>query len=124
VPTTAAASAAIAALIQAIAAKELEEPSAPGLYRESLEESYFQAASHGLEAEILFDSDDPEPAPLVIERMLTSIRPYCRELGSEPALAELERILSRGNGAADQRRVERASGMAGLLDDLVERATA
>ena len=124
VPTTAAASAAIAALIQAIAAKELEEPSAPGLYRESLEESYFQAASHGLEAEILFDSDDPEPAPLVIERMLTSIRPYCRELGSEPALAELERILSRGNGADDQRRVERASGMAGLLDDLVERATA
>ena len=53
VQTDAAGSSAIAALIQAIAAKELERPSAPGLYREALEESYFQAARHGLEAEIL-----------------------------------------------------------------------
>jgi carboxylate-amine ligase len=124
IQTTAAASAAIAALIQAIAAKELEEPSVPGLYRESLEESYFQAASHGLEAEILLDSDTPEPARQVIERMLASVRPYCRELGSEDALVEAERILGSGNGADDQRRVERRSGMPGLLDDLVERTTA
>jgi carboxylate-amine ligase len=124
VQTTAAASAAIAALIQAIAAKELEDPSAPGLYRESLEESYFQAASHGLEAEILLDSDNPEPARLVVARMLDSIRPYCHELGSDGALAEAERILRGGNGADDQRRVHADSGMPGLLDDLVERTVA
>jgi carboxylate-amine ligase len=124
VQTTATASAAIAALIQAIAAKELEDPSAPGLYRESLEESYFQAASHGLDAEILLDSDDPEPARLVVARMLDSVRPYCQELGSDGALAEAERILRSGNGADDQRQVETRSGMPGLLDDLVERTVA
>jgi gamma-glutamyl:cysteine ligase YbdK (ATP-grasp superfamily) len=57
--TDALTSSAIAALIQAIAAKELERPSAPGLSREALEESYFQAASHGLEAEILLDEETP-----------------------------------------------------------------
>jgi carboxylate-amine ligase len=124
IQTTATASAAIAALIQAIAAKELEEPSAPGLYRESLEESYFQAASHGLDAEILLDSDSREPARTVLARLLDSIRPYCRELGSDDALAELERILRSGNGADDQHRVESRTGMAGLLDDLVDQAVA
>ena len=115
-------SSAIAALIQAIAARELEEPSAPGLYRETLEESYFQAASHGLEAEILLDSETPGPAKAVIRRMIESVRPYARDLGSEAALEGVERILREGNGADDQRRVHREAGMEGLLDYLAERA--
>jgi glutamate---cysteine ligase / carboxylate-amine ligase len=115
-------SSAIAALIQAIAAKELEEPSAPGLYRESLEESYFQAASHGLEAEILLDSETPEPAPAVIRRVLDSVRPYAQDLGGDAALERIERILREGNGSEAQRRIERQAGMDGLLDRLGERA--
>lgn len=115
------ASAAFAALIQAIAAKELEHPTDPGLYREAIEESYFQAASHGLEAEILLDSDRPEPAATVARRMLDAVRPFARELGSEDALAEVERILREGNGADEQRRVHAEHGMDGLLDHLGER---
>ncbi len=121
VQTDAAGSVAFAALIQAIAAKELEQPTAPGLYREALEESYFQAASHGLGAEILYDSETPEPAPEVGRRMLDSVRPFARELGSEAALEEIERILREGNGADHQRRAHARSGMEGLLDYLAAR---
>lgn len=121
VQTDAAGSIAFAALIQAIAAKELEQPTAPGLYREALEESYFQAASHGLEAEILYDSETPEAAREVGRRVLDSVRPFARELGSEAALEEIERILREGNGADAQRRVHARSGMAGLLDYLAAR---
>jgi len=121
VQTDVATSSAIAALIQAIAAKELEDPTDPGLYREALEESYFQAASHGLEANILYDEETPAPAREVANRVLDSIRPYARELGSDGALDEIERILREGNGADDQRRVHRERGMDGLLAHLAER---
>ena len=120
VQTDAATSTAVAALIQAIAAKELDRPSAPGLYREAIEESYFQAASHGLDADLLFDGDDPEPARAVAQRVLESSRPYARELGGDAALEEIERILREGNGADAQRRVHREAGMPGLLDYLAE----
>lgn len=115
-------SSALAALIQAISAKELDRPTAPGLYREALEESYFQAASHGLEANILFDAEHPEPAREVGRRVLDSARPYARELGGDGALEEVERLLREGNGADDQRRVHRESGMSGLIEYLCERS--
>jgi len=121
VQTDAATSAAIAALIQAIAAKELDDPTAPGLYREALEESYFQAASHGMEAQILFDDEHPAPATEVARRVLDAVRPYARDLGGDDAFEELERIMREGNGADEQRRVHRESGMDGLLEWLAER---
>jgi len=122
VPTEPHTSAAFAALIQAIAAKELDRPTDSPLHREALEESYFQAASHGLEAEILFDSERPGPAREVASRMLETIRPYARELGTEGALEEIERILREGNGADGQRRIETEEGIAGLLGRLLERS--
>ena len=121
VAAAAATSTAIAALIQAIAAKELERPSRTELSREALEESYFQAASHGLEAEIVLDGEAPEPAREVGRRVLESVRPYAAELGGEDALEEVERILREGNGADDQRRVHAEGGMGALLRDLAER---
>jgi glutamate---cysteine ligase / carboxylate-amine ligase len=122
VPTEPHTSAALAGLIQAIAAKELDRPSDSRLHREALEESYFQAASHGLEAEILFDSEQPGPAREVSSRMLETVRPYARELGAEEALGEIERILREGNGAEEQRRVEGQVGIEGLLTRLIERS--
>lgn len=121
VQTDAAGSSALAALVQAIAARELDRPSVAALSREALEESYFQAASHGLDARILLDSPTPEPARTVCRRALDSVRPYARELGTEAALGEIERILSEGNGADEQRRVHREAGMQGLLEHLAER---
>ncbi len=121
VQTDVATCSAIAALIQAIAAKELDQPTRPGLYREALEESYFQAASHGLEANILYDEDTPAPAREVGRQVLDAVRPYARELNGDAALEEIERILRKGNGADDQRRVHREAEMDGLLDYLAER---
>jgi glutamate---cysteine ligase / carboxylate-amine ligase len=121
VPTDPLTSSAIAGLIQAIAAKELDEPTKPALYREALEESYFQASSHGLEAEIMLDDQTPVPARQVARRVLDSVRPYARDLGSESVFEELERILREGNGADDQRRVHRERGMEGLLTYLAKR---
>jgi carboxylate-amine ligase len=122
VQTDVVASSALAALIQAIAAKELDQPTAPGLYREALEESYFQATSHGLDAQILLDGETPEPAREIGRRVLESVGPFARELGGEPGIEEIERILRDGNGADDQRRVHRRSGMPGLLAHLAEPA--
>jgi glutamate---cysteine ligase / carboxylate-amine ligase len=117
-------SSALAALIQAIAAKELDRPTAPALYREVLEESYFQAASHGLEAEIVLDDEVPAPAREVVARMLESVRPYARDLGGDAAFEQLERVLREGNGADEQRRIERERGMDALLERLAERSVA
>jgi carboxylate-amine ligase len=122
VPTEPHTSAAFAALIQAIVAKELDRPSDSRLHREALEESYFQAASHGLGAQILLDSEQPGPAREVAARMLVTVRPYARELGTEDALSAIERILREGNGAEEQRRVEGRFGLEGLLTRLVERS--
>jgi len=117
----AATSVALAALIQAIAAKELDRPSPLELEREALEESYFQAASHGLEARILLDERSPRPAREVAREVLDASRPYARELGTEDAFDELEQILRDGNGAEEQRRVHAERGMDGLLAHLAAR---
>lgn len=121
VQADAATSVALAALIQAIAAKELDRPSRLELEREALEESYFQAASHGLDARILLDDESPRPAREVAREVLDAARPYARELDAEAALGELERILREGNGADEQRRIHAERGMDGLLSHLAAR---
>src|SRR5690349_7488040 len=113
--------AAIAALIQALAAKEIDRPGAPGLAREAIEESYFQAERYGLEARLMVDENTAAPAPEVARGTLEDARPYAKDLGGEDALEEIDRILSDGNGADRQRRVHDERGMDALLADLAER---
>lgn len=120
VQTDAATSAAIAALIQAIAAREIEQPTTTALSREALEESYFQAARHGFRAEIVFDDETPRPAPEVARGVLDSVACYARELGNDAALTEVERILREGNGADTQRAVYGDGGIRKLLEYLLE----
>jgi glutamate---cysteine ligase / carboxylate-amine ligase len=113
--------AALAALIQALAAKEIDRPGAPGLTREAIEESYFQAERYGLEARLMVDERSAAPAVEVARGALAEARPYAEQLGGAGALEEIERILSEGNGAELQRRVHEQRGMEGLLSDLAER---
>ena len=122
VQVDAATSTAFAGLIQAIAAKELDEPSPPPAHREALEESYFQAASHGLRAEILLDGERPRGAIEVGRATLELARPYARDLGSAGSLEVIERILEEGNGADLQRSLERRAGIDGLLRELHARS--
>jgi carboxylate-amine ligase len=122
VQTEVADNATIAALIQALAAKEIERPGElPGLCREALEESYFQAGRHGLEARLMVDDENAAPAREVAARVLEGVRPYARRLGGEGALYRIERIVAEGNGADAQRRVHAKARIQGLLDDLAKR---
>ncbi|HEU5064052.1 MAG TPA: YbdK family carboxylate-amine ligase [Solirubrobacterales bacterium] len=115
------ANAAVAALIQALAAKEIDRPGAPGLTREAIEESYYQAGRYGLEARLMVDDHTAAPAHDVARGTLEEARPYAADLGGEAALEEIDRILSDGNGADWQRRVEAERGMEALLRELAER---
>jgi carboxylate-amine ligase len=113
--------AAIAALIQALAAKEIDRPSSPGLTREAIEESYFQAERYGLEARLMVDDQTAAPATELARGILEEVRPYAADLGGDGALEEIDRILADGNGADRQRRAHAERGMEGLLQDLAER---
>jgi carboxylate-amine ligase len=112
--------AAVAALIQALAAKEIDRPGAPGLTREAIEESYFQAERYGLEARLMVDESTAAPAAEAARATLAEVRPYAEQLGGAGALEELERILADGNGADRQRRVHGKGGMESLLRYLAE----
>jgi carboxylate-amine ligase len=116
--------AAIAALIQALAAKEIDRPGAPGLAREAIEESYFQAERYGLGSRLMVDEGTATPARDVARTTLAAARPYAEQLGGAGALEEIERILSDGNGADRQRRVHEEKGMEGLLAYLAEQTQA
>ena len=116
VQPSAAANAAFAALIQALAAREIELPSLSDLQREALEESYYQAGRHGMEARLMVDGGEALPAPEVAARALAEARPYAADLGGEAALVEIERILADGNGAERQRRAFEAGGIPAVLD--------
>jgi carboxylate-amine ligase len=112
---------AVAALIQALAAKEIDRPETPPLTREALEESYHQAGRHGLDARLMVDDHTAAPAREVARRVLDEAHPYAAELGGDGALEEIERILREGNGAERQRRVHASAGIEGLLAHLAER---
>jgi carboxylate-amine ligase len=114
---------AIAALIQALAAREIERPTAVDLPREAIEESYFQAERHGLRARLMVDEATATTAAELGGTVLEEVRPFARELGGEGALEEVERILGEGNGADEQRRVHDEGGIEGLLEHLIERTT-
>jgi carboxylate-amine ligase len=117
------ANAAVAALIQALAAREVDRPTESGLTREAIGESYFQAERHGLEAKLMDADANATPARELAARALGKARPYARELGGEDALEGIERILREGNGADRQRRVHADSGIQGLLRDLARRTS-
>jgi gamma-glutamyl:cysteine ligase YbdK (ATP-grasp superfamily) len=112
--------AAVAALIQALAAKEIDRPGAPGLTREAIEESYYQACRYGLEARLMVDDSIAAPAAEVARATLAEARPYAEQLGGAGALEEIDRILAEGNGADRQRAVHAEGGIKGLLRELAE----
>jgi carboxylate-amine ligase len=116
--------AAVAALVQALAAKEIDRPGAPGLAREAIEESYYQAGRYGLAARLMVDDRTAAPAIEVAGATLEQARPYAEHLGGAGALEEFDRILADGNGADRQRRVYGEGGMEALLGDLAERTRA
>jgi carboxylate-amine ligase len=120
VQPTAAANAGFAALIQALAAREIDRPSSSDLHREALEESYYQATRYGLEARLMLGGGESAPAPEVAARALEEARPYANDLDGAGALVEIERILAEGNGADRQRAAFERGGIPAVLEFLAE----
>jgi glutamate---cysteine ligase / carboxylate-amine ligase len=103
----------IAALTQSLVATFAERRPAPQP-RTLVDENKWRAARYGLQAELVDLAHDTErPASEAIRELLDTAAPAARTLGCAAELAEVERILERGNGADEQRRVHDADG--GLL---------
>jgi carboxylate-amine ligase len=117
------ASAALAALVQAVARLELSEGFAqPALMAaaEVLDENRFLAARDGMQARLI----DPEagvlmPARRQLDRLLAAARPHAQDLGCEAALAEVA-VLAREGGAARQRAIAAGVGLEGVAETLAE----
>jgi carboxylate-amine ligase len=104
----------LAALIQAMV-KELAEHFDAGerLSRyphQMIDENKWLAARHGLEGELVdLPTRERVPTRELARRLLDRLREHAQELGSADALAGVEDLLARGNGAARQRVVFEAN---------------
>jgi carboxylate-amine ligase len=107
----------LVALVHALARRAAEDHG-PWERREVLMESSFRAARDGLDATIWHDGA-MRPVPEVARAAIDLARPYARDLGSDAALEEVERLLVEGNGAMRQRAAYARGAMPGLLDALV-----
>jgi glutamate---cysteine ligase / carboxylate-amine ligase len=101
---------AIAALTQSLVAMFAERRPAPQP-RTLVDENKWRAARYGLDADLVDLARDTErPAREAIRELLERGAPAADRLGCDGELAEVERILERGNGADEQRRVHDDDG--------------
>ena len=89
-----------------------------------VQENKWRAARYGLEAIIILDAAGNEK--LVTEHImetLNRLEPVARRLGCTSELADVEKIIRRGPGYQQQRRVAAASGgdLHAVVDDLIRR---
>jgi carboxylate-amine ligase len=111
--------AALAALVQGLVRHLAEAPPRQPASREALGESSYRAGRYGLDARV-HHADRLRPLREVAAEALRLARSHARELGSDAALEEVERILREGNGADRQRTDHREGGMARVLESLAE----
>jgi glutamate---cysteine ligase / carboxylate-amine ligase len=102
----------LAALVHGLALHEVASPS-PAIDSGILMESSFRAARDGLRATIWSDGA-LAPVADVARRAVALARRHV----DSPALEEIERILTDGNGADRQRAVHGREGMGGLIRHL------
>jgi carboxylate-amine ligase len=100
----------IAALAQSLVATLVDRPAEPQP-RTLIAENKWRAARYGLEAELVdLRHDHARPAREAVRELLELTAPAAERLGCAGELAEVERMLDRGTGADEQRRVNNAGG--------------
>jgi carboxylate-amine ligase len=114
-----AAAAGLAALVQGLAKHFAEARPARPARHEVVTEASFRACRDGVSA-TLYDGGSARPLPQLARESIEQARPHARELGSEEALEEVERILRDGNGANRQREAHRRGGLVAVLEQLVD----
>jgi carboxylate-amine ligase len=122
--TTATDTAALAAMIQAIAHLELEEGYAPERLiaaEEVIHENRFLAARDGMRARFIDPvAERRVSAHDVLADLLVSVHAHAEDLGSE-ALLDHVREIALQNGAEEQVMVARRGGLPGVVRALAER---
>jgi carboxylate-amine ligase len=108
----------LVALVHGLARRAVEERG-PWERRDVLMESSFRAARDGLEATLWHDGA-LRPVTEVARNAIELARPYARELGSDCALEEIERVLVEGNGAVHQRAAFARGCLPTVLAELVD----
>jgi glutamate---cysteine ligase / carboxylate-amine ligase len=117
--------AAIVALTRCLVAAFAERPPPPQP-RLFVDENKWRAARYGLDADLVDLAHDTErPARKAIGELVELAEPCARSLGCTDELAEVGRILERGNGADEQRRVREETGsLLGVAQWVAERTVA
>ena len=100
----------LAALTQSLAATLFEHP-AIAQPRTLISENKWRAARYGLHAELVdLTHDRARSAPEAVRELLELAAPAADRLGCAGELAEIERLLERGSGSDEQRRVHDQDG--------------
>jgi carboxylate-amine ligase len=111
------AAAGLAALVQGLAMHFAAAEPADPLPHEVILEGSFRATRDGLAATI-YDGNSFRPLPELARECVELARPHTRQLSSEDALEEVERILREGNGADRQRAAHGRGGIPAVLGQL------
>jgi len=121
---------AIVALVQSLAATLADRYERDGTLPIQpitlIAENKWRAARYGLDAELIdLEHDTERPARDAVRELVEAATPAAARLGCTAELGEVERLLERGDGAAEQRRVQEETGsLLGVAQWLVEQTGA
>ena len=115
--------AALVAMVHALARYEAAAEPVDGPPAEILDEASFRAGRAGVEATLPDRSCGLRPVAELLDETTERIRPAARELGCEAQLDDLAQLLADGGGAGIQRAACSDGDVATVRDALVERAT-
>ncbi len=110
----------IAALVQGLAAHHCQSPPPVPTPTAALDESSFRASRDGIEATFYQAGGAARSVRELAREAVEMARPHARDLGSEEALDEVERLLRDGGGADRRRQAHAKGGLTAVLEDLVE----
>jgi carboxylate-amine ligase len=107
--------AAITALVQSLVATLAERYESEGALQTQpvtlIAENKWRAARYGLDTDLVdLEHDTERPAREALQALVDLARPAARRLGCAAELDEVERVLRRGTGADEQRRVYEETG--------------
>jgi glutamate---cysteine ligase / carboxylate-amine ligase len=111
--------AALAALVHALARREADAPAVAAPAEELLDEAMYRAARYGVDGSLPDAEGELRPVGAVLTEALALAGPHARELGCEAELEGIHRLVADGGGAGRQRAVHERDGMPGLVDWLV-----
>jgi carboxylate-amine ligase len=113
--------AALAAVVHALARYEAQADPVQGPPAELLDEASFRAARAGIDATLPDCDDRLRPVTELASELVARLRPAARELRCEPELDGAAGLVAERGGAGVQRRAYGDGGIDGLLDAVMTR---